>query len=86
MSAKTVGIIIAGFVAGVVGISFAMLGGSGWETPGTYTGISNAAHAVNNSSNCYAFQTGCNVTSYGGPSTAANYNGAALSGSYNPGP
>lgn len=82
MSAKTIGIIVAGFVAGVVGISFAMMGGSGWETPGTYTGVSNAAHSVNNSSNCYAFQTGCNVDSYGGANTTSNYNGAALSGSY----
>ena len=86
MSAKTIGIILGGFVAGVVGISFAMLGGSGWETPGTYTGISNAAHTVNNTSTCYAFQTGCSVTSYGGAPTSADYSGQSLSGNYQGGP
>ncbi|MGI0046741.1 MAG: hypothetical protein ACREBB_06085 [Nitrosotalea sp.] len=82
MSAKTIGIIVAGFVAGVIGISVAMLGGSGWETPGSYTGVSDASHTANSSSNCYAFQNGCNVNSYGSSNTTSNDNGAYLSGSY----
>ncbi len=82
MSAKTIGIIIGGFAGGVIAISLVMMAGSGWETPGHYAGISNAAHTVSDSKNCYAFQTGCSVSSYGASSSAADYSGAALSGSY----
>jgi hypothetical protein len=82
MSSKTIGIIIGGFVGGVIAISLVMMAGSGWETPGHYAGVSNAAHAVSDSTHCYAFQTGCNVSNYGTNSTAADYSGAALSGSY----
>lgn len=59
MTTKTIGIIIGGFAAGAIAISVAMLAGSSWETPGKYTGISNAAHTVSNPMHCYAFQTGC---------------------------
>jgi hypothetical protein len=82
MSTKTIAIICAAFAGGVIAIGIAMSAGSGWEPAGTYVGVSNAAHMVNNSSNCYAFQTGCNATSYGSTTTASDYSGAALSGSY----
>ena len=82
MSTKTIGIILAAFIGGVIAIGIAMSAGSGWEPAGQYTGISNAAHSVNGSSNCYAFQTGCSVSSYGSGNTSSDYSGAALSGSY----
>ncbi|MDE1726961.1 MAG: hypothetical protein KGH89_06805 [Thaumarchaeota archaeon] len=82
MSAKTIGIILAGFVGGVIAIGIAMSAGSGWEQPGTYTGVSNAAHTVNDSAHCYAFQTGCSVSNYGTTTSASDNSGAALSGSY----
>ncbi|MDE1765224.1 MAG: hypothetical protein KGI27_03000 [Thaumarchaeota archaeon] len=82
MSTKTIGIIIGGFAGGVVAISLVMMAGSGWETPGQYTGISNAAHATSDSTHCYAFQTGCSVSNYGSTTTASDYDGQALSGSY----
>ncbi len=59
MSTKTIVIIIGGFAAGVIAISVAMMAGSAWETPGMYTGTSNAAHPVSDPTHCYAFQTGC---------------------------
>lgn len=59
MFPKTLAIILAGCVGGVVAISVAMMAGSGWETPGTYAGASNAAHPPASSTHCYAFQTGC---------------------------
>lgn len=82
MSTKTIAIIIAAFAGGVIAIGIAMSAGSGWEPAGTYTGISNAAHTVNNSTNCYAFQTGCKVANYGTTTSSSDYSGAALSGSY----
>ena len=82
MSTKTIGIILAAFVGGVIAIGIAMSAGSGWEPAGQYTGVSNAAHTVNNTSNCYAFQTGCSVSNYGAGNTSSDYSGAALSGSY----
>jgi len=82
MSTKTIALICAAFAGGVIAIGIAMSAGSGWEPAGSYTGISNAAHTVNNSSNCYAFQTGCSTTSYGAVNTSSDYSGAALSGSY----
>lgn len=82
MSTKTIALICAAFAGGVIAIGIAMSAGSGWEPAGQYTGVSNAAHMVNNSSSCYAFQTGCNSTSYGSTTTSSDYSGAALSGSY----
>ena len=82
MSTKTIAIIIAAFAGGVIAIGIAMSAGSGWEPAGQYTGVSNAAHTVNNTSNCYAFQTGCSVSNYGSGNTSSDYSGAALSGSY----
>ena len=82
MSSKTIGIIIGGFAGGVIAISLVMMAGSGWETPGHYTGVSNAAHTVNDSTNCYAFQTGCSVSNYGNATTSSDYSGQALSASY----
>ena len=78
MSAKTLGIIFAGFAGGVIAIALAMSAGSGWETPGSYTGVSNAAHPVTDQTNCYAFQTGCKNTGY---SIGTSGNGQDLSGS-----
>jgi hypothetical protein len=78
MSKKTLGIIMAGFIGGVIAIGLAMSAGSGWETPGMYTGVSNAAHTVTDPNNCYSFQTGCKNTGYSiGPSGS----GQDLSGS-----
>ncbi|MGI0087548.1 MAG: hypothetical protein ACREBI_06270 [Nitrosotalea sp.] len=81
MSTKTIGIIIAGFTAGAVAIAVAMLAGSGWETPGTYAGVSDASH-VNNSTNCYSFQTGCSHSTTNVTASDMS-NGQYLSGSYN---
>ena len=78
MSMKTLVIIIAGCVGGALAIGLAMSAGSGWETPGTYTGVSNAAHPVTDQTNCYAFQTGCKNTGY---SIGTSGNGQDLSGS-----
>jgi hypothetical protein len=79
MAMKTLGIILAGLTGGVLVIAVIMLAGSGWETPGTYTGISNAAHQVTDTTHCYAFQTGCQNTGY---STGGSDNsGAGLAGS-----
>ena len=78
MSAKTLGIIFAGFAGGVIVIALAMSAGSGWETPGSYKGVSNAAHAVTDQTNCYAFQTGCKNTGY---SIGTSGDGQDLSGS-----
>ena len=82
MSTKTIGIILAAFIGGVIAIGIAMSAGSGWEPAGQYTGVSNAAHTVTNTSHCYAFQTGCSVSNYGSGTTSSDYSGAALSGSY----
>ena len=79
MAMKTLGIILAGLTGGVIVIAVVMLAGSGWETPGTYTGNSNAAHTVVDPNNCYAFQTGCKSTGYG--TSGSDNNGAALSAS-----
>ncbi|MGI0102792.1 MAG: hypothetical protein ACREA7_09400, partial [Nitrosotalea sp.] len=67
-----------------VAIGLAMLAGSGWETPGTYAGVSDASHS-NNSTNCYSFQTGCaHSTTY--IPTSDMSNGQYLSGGYKASP
>jgi hypothetical protein len=76
---KTLAIIMIGCIGGVIAISVAMLAGSGWETPGTYTGVSNAAHPVTDANNCYAFQTGCKNTGYA--SGGSDNSGQNLAGS-----
>lgn len=81
MSVKTIGIIIAGFAGGVIAISFAMMAGSSWETPGTYTGTSNAAHLPTDPTHCYSFQTGCKNTVTKIPQSQMD-SGAYLSGNY----
>ena len=81
MSTKTIAIIVAAFAGGVIAIGIAMSAGSGWETPGTYSGISDASHVANSSSNCYSFQTGCNNTQTNTPTSSMD-NGAYLSGGY----
>ena len=59
MIQKTLLIILAASVGGTIAISVGMLSASGWATPGTYTGISDASHAPSSTTNCYSFQTGC---------------------------
>lgn len=59
MLKKTLVIILTGCVGGVIAISVAMMSASGWETPGTYAGISDASHVPDNLTHCYSFQTGC---------------------------
>lgn len=73
-------ITLAAAIGGSVAISAAMLAGSGWQTPGTYTGISNAAHPPSSTTHCYAFQTGCKNTNDGSYSPNTMENGAYLSG------
>ena len=80
MSTKTIGIIIGGFAGGVVAISLAMMAGAAWETPGSYTGVSNAAHAPNSTTHCYPFQVGCKNTNNGGFDQSQMTNGEYLSG------
>lgn len=81
MSTKTIGIMIGGFAGGVIVISIAMMAGASWETPGMYTGTSNAAHTTTDSTHCYAFQTGCkNIQTTIPPSQMDS--GAYLSGDY----
>ncbi len=63
MLQKTLLIILAASVIGAISISVGMLSASGWERPGTYTGISDASHAPSSTTNCYSFQTGCKNTS-----------------------
>ena len=55
-------IILAASVCGAIVISVGMLSASGWSTPGTYTGTSDASRAPTSTTNCYSFQTGCNST------------------------
>ncbi|MDE1765061.1 MAG: hypothetical protein KGI27_02180 [Thaumarchaeota archaeon] len=81
MIPKTLAIIIAGAVGGAFAISVAMMAGSGWETPGTYAGVSNAAHAPASTTHCYSFQTGCKTIQTTAPQSALT-SGAFLSGSY----
>lgn len=81
MSSKTILIIIGGFVGGVAAISFMMLAGSGWETPGTYTGINNAAHVPSSTTHCYSFQTGCKNIETKIPQSEMD-SGAYLSGNF----
>jgi hypothetical protein len=82
MSAKTIGIIVGSFAVTVIVIGIAMLAGSGWETPGQYTGPHNAANTVTDSTNCYSFQTGCTNGNNGTTSASTAQSGAALSGNY----
>ncbi len=81
MFPKTLAIILAGCIGGVLAISVAMLAGSGWETPGTYQGQSNAAHAPTSTTQCYSFQTGCDHSKSAIPQSDMD-NGAYLSQNY----
>ncbi|HJU12877.1 MAG TPA: hypothetical protein VJ792_00280 [Candidatus Nitrosotalea sp.] len=81
MFPKTLAIILAGCVGGVVAISVAMMAGAGWETPGTYAGTSNAAHAPTSTTHCYSFQTGCKNIQTTVPKSAMD-SGAYLSENY----
>jgi hypothetical protein len=80
MAGRTLAIILAGCVGGVIAISIAMLAGSGWETPGTYTGVSDASHAVTTQGNCQPFQSGCSNTNYGAVSLSGSSSAPATSG------
>lgn len=81
MIPKTLAIIVAGCIGGVFAISVAMMTSAGWETPGSYAGTSNAAHAPTSATNCYSFQTGCkNIRTI--VSTSDLDSGAFLSGNY----
>lgn len=81
MAGKTLAIIMAGCIGGVIAISIAMLAGSGWETPGTYTGVSDASHATSDKSGCQPFQNGCSNTNYGAVSLSGSSSAAPSSGS-----
>lgn len=59
MVPKILVMIMAGCAGGIIAISVAMLGAAGWETPGTYTGPSDASHVPVSTTNCYSFQTDC---------------------------
>ena len=74
-------IIMAGCAGGIIAISVAMLGASGWATPGTYTGTSDASHTPVSTTNCYSFQTGCKNTSTQVPQSDLD-NGAFLNSNY----
>lgn len=81
MIPKTLAIIVAGCIGGVLAISVAMMASAGWETPGSYTGTSNAAHAPASATNCYSFQAGCKTVKTIIPTSDMD-NGAYLSGNY----
>ena len=81
MFPKTLAIILAGCVGGVIAISVAMMAGAGWETPGSYQGQSNAAHAATSATHCYTFQNGCDHSKTVIPQSDMN-NGAYLSQNY----
>ena len=74
-------IILAASVCGAIVISVGMLSASGWSTPGTYTGTSDASRAPASTTNCYSFQTGCNSTYNVIPQDAMD-SGAYLGGNY----
>lgn len=81
MIPKTLAIIMAGCIGGVFVISVAMMAGAGWETPGSYTGTSNAAHAPTSATNCYSFQAGCTDIKSTVPTSDLD-SGAFLSANY----
>ncbi|MDE1763814.1 MAG: hypothetical protein KGH88_06185 [Thaumarchaeota archaeon] len=81
MIPKTLVVIIAGCVGGAFAISVAMMAGSGWETPGMYSGTSDASHAPASTTHCYSFQTECKSIQSATPQSALT-SGAFLSGSY----
>ena len=72
---------MAGCAGGIIAISVAMLSAEGWETPGTYTGISDASHVPFSKINCYSFQTGCENIKTQVPKSDLD-SGAYLSGNY----
>ncbi len=74
-------IILAASVCGAIVISVGMLSASGWSTPGTYTGTSDASRPVTSTTHCYSFQTGCNNTYSMIPQSAMD-SGEYLSGNY----
>lgn len=73
--------IMAGCAGGIIAISVAMLDASGWETPGIYTGTSDASHMPVSTTNCYSFQTGCKNTSTQVPQSDLD-SGAFLNSNY----
>jgi len=81
MVSKELVVIMASCVGGTFVIMVAMLSAGGGETPGTYTGTSNAAHMVTSSTNCYSFQTGCANSNQVVPN-ADLISGAYLNGDY----
>ena len=83
MVKTTLLIILGASVGGTLVIAIGMLSASGWETPGTYTGTSDASHVPASTTNCFSFQTGCKNTNSSIPGSAMS-SGAYLSGSYNP--
>lgn len=83
MLQKTLLIILGASVGGTIAIAVGMLSASGWETPGIYTGISDASHVPASTTNCFSFQTGCKNTNSSIPTSAMD-SGAYLSGNYNP--
>lgn len=83
MLQKTLLIILGASVGGTIAIAVGMLSASGWETPGIYTGISDASHVPASTTNCFSFQTGCKNTNSRIPASAMD-SGAYLSGNYNP--
>ena len=83
MLQKTLLIILGASVGGTIAIAVGMLSASGWETPGIYTGISDASHVPASTTNCFSFQTGCKNTNSSFPASAMD-SGAYLSGNYNP--
>ncbi|MDE1812889.1 MAG: hypothetical protein KGH85_08525, partial [Thaumarchaeota archaeon] len=83
MLQKTLLIILGASVGGTIAIAVGMLSASGWETPGIYTGISDASHVPASTTNCFSFQTGCKNTNSSIPASAMD-SGAYLSGNYNP--
>ncbi|MGI0018617.1 MAG: hypothetical protein ACREA1_07895 [Nitrosotalea sp.] len=83
MVKTTLLIILGASVGGTLVIAIGMLSASGWETPGTYKGTSDASHVPASTTNCYSFQTGCKNTNSSIPTSAMD-SGAYLSGNYNP--
>lgn len=81
MFPKTLGIILGASVGGVIVISVSMMSASGWETPGTYVGISDASHVPSNTMHCYSFQTDCKNISTKIPKSDLD-SGAFLSANY----
>jgi hypothetical protein len=81
MVKTTLLIILGASVGGTLVIAVGMLSASGWETPGTYKGTSDASHVPPSTTNCYSFQTGCTNTNSSIPPTDMS-SGAYLSGNY----